>query len=320
MEASVSTRGGCSFNQLCEGDISTYCSDNLVDIRGLTQLEEAKNKIVAKINDIIKSLETSREKRVAKIYLGKTYIHRRRASSNRYLDLNPMDDRTWRLKGISGRWNEHRRTDYGKDGMVVLAAVTKEAIPPQCQDRIHQQDYAFAIEQRLLHHFIIATADRRVVNPGFSTGETDQNISAAYAIYMAFAFEEMAQQEPAMSSLPISPEQDPSTTPPVPQTHPYSLLAARQEEITTLLPSQVQANDMLSTPAQLEDAGTLPPQNTSLPQPPPVGPLSLPIPNTHDAKESRDGSSDSELPPGWPDNSSPMEIGSHYYPIEIDSN
>ena len=336
MAESVSTRGGCSFDQLCEGGIATYCCDNLVDIRGLTELKHTKNKIVDKIKDIITSLEIGRGQRVAKIYIGKTYIQRRKKRKKNILkrtkskrttsksqgrNLDPMDGKTWRVDGISDRWKDHRSKDYGKDGMVVLAAVTKEAIPPRCWDRIKKEDYAFAIEQRLLHHFLIATADQRVVNQGFCTGGTNKNKSAAYAIYMTFAFEETAQQELAMPASPISPEQDQSPTPPPPQTELYSLLEDEQVENTICLPCVTEANDTCLMQEQLQDAaGMLPPQNSFLPQSQTVGALSLPITDIYDTQQNKDDdSSDLELPPGWPVTTRLWQIGSHTHPIQVDS-
>ena len=233
-----------------------------------------------------------------------------------------MNSRTWKVGGISDRWNEHKSKDYyGKDGMVVLAAVTEEAIPPQGQDHIKKEDYAFAIEQRLLHHFLIATADQRVVNQGFCTGGTDKNRSAAYAIYMTFAFEEKAHQEPATLSPPISSEQDQSPTPSPPQTDPYSLIEDEQVENIKSLPSMAQANDTSSMPAQLQDpAGTPPPQNAPQPQLGSVGSLFLPITGIQYTEQSKDDdSSDSELPPGWPIPSRLEQTGSQAHPIEVDS-
>ena len=128
---------------------ASYRYNNLVDIRRLTQLKHIKSKIVGKIRDIITSLEISSEQRVAKTYIGKMYNHRQKTAGGHYQDLNPMNSRTWKVGGISDRWKEHKSKDYGKDGMVVLAAVTEEAIPPQCQDRIKFfLDYAFANEGR----------------------------------------------------------------------------------------------------------------------------------------------------------------------------
>ena len=223
MTEGVPTNDGCLFNDLCEGGIISYCCDNLVDIRELTQLKHAKNKVADKIKDIIISLQIHRRgKRVAKIYIGKTGFDCKETQEDQDQKLDPMNYKTWNLKGIKNRWkgNRSKNKENCKDGMIVLAAVTKEAIPLRCRDRITKEDYAFAIEQALLHHFVITTADPRVVNQNFHTGGINGDRSAAaYAIYMTFTFEERAQQEPAQQE-PTPRNQSP--TPPPPQTKPNS--------------------------------------------------------------------------------------------------
>ena len=276
MAERVRTRGGYSFDQLGEedGDKYVYFRHNLVDIRGLTQLKHAKNKIADKIEDIIISLENGGEQRVAKIYIGKTYIRCEEPQEGQDQKVDPMESSTWSLGGITSGWNDHIKNEegYAKDGIIVLAAVTKEAIPSRCRDRIKKEDYAIAIKQALLHHFRITTTDQRVVNKTFHPGKLDWDKSPAYAIYMTFALEERAKKEPAKLTPPTSLE-DQGPTPSAPPTDSNSPKEVEKVKKQPKCPSsKTKANDKSSTPAQPNDpADKPPPQDKSPPQVQTVG-------------------------------------------------
>ena len=44
-----------------------------------------------------------------------------------------MEPYTWKKNGISSRWGCHKKTEYVRDGLIVLAAVNKDAVPQQCK-------------------------------------------------------------------------------------------------------------------------------------------------------------------------------------------
>ena len=50
--------------------------------------------------------------------------------------------------------------EYCRDGLVVLAAVIKDAVPQQCHHEVHQEQYALALEQMLLHHYKLDIGDK----------------------------------------------------------------------------------------------------------------------------------------------------------------
>ena len=84
-----------------------------------------------------------------------------------------MDPYTWKKNGISSRWGCHKKKEYGRDGLVVLAAVTKDAVPQQCRGEVHQEQYALALEQMLLHHYKLDIGDQRLHNDTFTSGGLD---------------------------------------------------------------------------------------------------------------------------------------------------
>ena len=102
------------------------------------------------------------------------------------------------MKGISDRWREHHRRDYGRDGLVVLCVTTRETVPERA--RMSQEDLALAMEQKLLHHYLLSHPDPRVVNETFTAGHLAQHNYHAYAVYMAFRYEDTSGSNPSTSS------------------------------------------------------------------------------------------------------------------------
>lgn len=125
--ASKTTRGGCSFENLLRGKEKNYACDPayLVDLRGVNDIDIAEQKLVANVENIFTELEIQRECNVVKFYIGKTFIHK----NKRRKEFNPMDPFTWKKTGIKSRWDKHSKTLYGRDGLVVLTAITRDALP-----------------------------------------------------------------------------------------------------------------------------------------------------------------------------------------------
>ena len=184
---SRTTTGGANFDLLCEGDVRNY-SFNPAKIADEKKVKHIKHKLVKKLKDTVTALQIGSTKKIAKIYIGKTFIQRRRNPGGGFKTLNPLDHHTWKKNGISSRWSEHKNKEYGRDGLVVLGAITRETVPEKCRDRLHQEDFTLAMEQKLLHHYIISHPDPRVVNETFSTGRATHNKCHAYAVYMAFRY------------------------------------------------------------------------------------------------------------------------------------
>ena len=200
---SVSTRGGVPFDILCEGEISYYSFNlvNLVEDRHSEvdgKMDRDVEKLSQKLKDTIQSLEIGpidyEGSEIQYYYIGKTYIHRRKKRGGGFQKFNHMEEHTWRKNGISSRYKYHSKRYYGRDGLVVLAAITRDTLPRDHLPRITQEDYALILEQRLIHHLLINERDDRVCNATFSEGrrqrkpqdDYDEKRAYAYAIYMAF--------------------------------------------------------------------------------------------------------------------------------------
>ena len=193
---SKSTVGGCTFDMLCEGDSPNYACDNLIDLSKESRndgrapsLSQATELLIKHVKDCIQSIEIGRGRDVEQFYIGKTLTHKRKKTK-----FNRKDSSTWRLSdGISKRFKRHRDKGYGLDGLVVLSMVTKYTIPPTVirnKARVKQELYAFALENRLIQHFLIEEDDPRIANPTLHSGGSDGNKSIGYPLYMAFKLED----------------------------------------------------------------------------------------------------------------------------------
>ena len=214
---SRTTAGGIDFEQLCRGAVRENYSANPANLAGQTEVEAIKQKLIAQLESTVRELELHSDRTIAKIYIGKTFIQRRKKGGGRgYQNLNPLKHHTWKKNGISSRWHVHKHEDYGRDGLVVLGAITKQTMPERCRDRVHQEDFALAMEQKLLHHYLLSHPDPRVVNESFTAGQATKDKCYAYAVYMAFRYE----GESSPSTMCQYSEPGPSHTSPSPTNSP----------------------------------------------------------------------------------------------------
>ena len=204
---SRTTIGGTTFDLLCSADsVPNYACDAVVDLRREHGLARAKEKLTKLVRDNISSLEIGMDRQVEKFYIGKTSVQRNRRSRR----FDPMKYQTWRKKGISSRWGEHKHNPYGRDGLVVLGVVNRDAIPRRC--RVDQELYALALEQQLLHHFMIEDPDDRIANETFSPGRREEQTSVGHAVYMAYALAPKLRTEEPSAKQPRVQFSEPSAT------------------------------------------------------------------------------------------------------------
>ena len=194
----ASTRGGTSFYQLCKGNDKHYVCDKkfLVDITHEDTLQTAEEKLINKIEDIFTELH-QKDATVDKFYIGKTYVMTWTGRK-----MNPLSPTTWTKKGISDRWGDHKKEDYGKNGMIVIAVITRDQVPlretddpSKSEPAVHQEDYTLALEQRLMHYYKITKGDKRLANKTFTSGGADKKGSAGYALYVAFSLKKNETEE-----------------------------------------------------------------------------------------------------------------------------
>ena len=168
----------------------TY-TEYLVDLRKETDIDIVRNRLISHCDETLRLLKQKSSRKVEEFYVGKTYIKRKKYPQGRGLEMfDPMDPNTWDKSGISKRWGIHKKEHYGKNGMIVLTAITKEALLHRHQGNKeslpHQEQYTLALEQMLQHHYKLKENDPRFVNNTFTSGGCDGGNSFAYAVYIAF--------------------------------------------------------------------------------------------------------------------------------------
>lgn len=115
-------------------------------VRLTSLLDFAVSRITTELDSIIQDVEEERSGEVTNLYIGKAPITIKKKFKKGSC-LQRMDPTTWGKSGIGSHWRRHRLK--GRDGMIVLTAITRETTP----DDIDQQEYALMLQQKLIKNF-----------------------------------------------------------------------------------------------------------------------------------------------------------------------
>lgn len=182
---SSSTWGGVDYDVLCKGVIKYY-SFNLCDLSGLATVPHAVGKLYLQIVATTCDLETQSGKRIGGLYIGKTFVRRKKR-----IPFNPMDPNTFTKSGISSRWGKHKATYHG---MVVLGVITREiAATMGFEDDPEgtlgwlskQEKCVLEIEKWLQYRF---RDDGRFPHGTHRPGRTTEGRAIGYVIYLCFSY------------------------------------------------------------------------------------------------------------------------------------
>ena len=188
----TATYGGCSFEQLCNKECNYVCDrECLVEVTQQDTLLEADDKLITNIDRLFQVFQTRRGKEITMFYIGKTYV---RWNKKYKRNVAPLDPLTWNKTGISKRWGKHKENIYGKGGMIVIAVITRDQVPTTAASKVNQELYTLALEQRLLHYYQITKGDKRLQNDTFTSGRSDMEDSAGYALYVVFSLSEDGEE------------------------------------------------------------------------------------------------------------------------------
>ena len=170
-----------------EGAEPGYVLDKAVIIEKKS-IKEASGIVQERIEECFKRIGEGWGRPIDKIYIGKSFISTRKEET-----FDPSKPATWKLDGIDGRYQDHIKKDYGRNGLIVVAVVTEESIPRQCKEDeciTHQEEYALMLEKRLIERFQkdpTALQGAKLVNdPHYTPGKMGKKKSVAYVVYMAF--------------------------------------------------------------------------------------------------------------------------------------
>jgi len=93
-------------------------SFNLVELS--PDRQESLKSLYSQVEDSIEKFEKNSREKVESFYIGKTYVDTLQSRT-----FDKADPHTWKKKGISNRWRDHKKYDT----MVVIGCVTKSVLP-----------------------------------------------------------------------------------------------------------------------------------------------------------------------------------------------
>lgn len=179
-------KGGMSFEEFCKSGGTDNYTFNVVDLRKKVTFNERVNSLIEQINEPIGILEKSGRK-IEEFCVEKTFVKKLKKGPK----FNPAKENTWKVaEGVGGRWrNKYKPEEY--NGLVVLGAVSRGMLKGTCKtDGWNHQSYALALESALICHYAFQAFDNRLANRSLYPGNLQNRLSAGYAIYFAFKYEE----------------------------------------------------------------------------------------------------------------------------------
>ena len=149
--------------------------EKAVDVGREWNCREAENVLINKVDEIIQEIGKIR---LSEYYIGKTFVN---AIGQK---LDETDQKTWDLEGIKSRWGDPKYEGY--DGLIFLTVI--KAVKGR---NFTHEDFALALEQRLVHYYTIDRNTSKIKNPTFQEGQRretrgqEEVKKQGYAVYMA---------------------------------------------------------------------------------------------------------------------------------------
>ncbi|XP_072030210.1 uncharacterized protein [Amphiura filiformis] len=193
---SASTRGGTTYDLLCSGITRSY-SYNLVDLNDCQPLsfDTAANALVKQVDDTLTNIAIQQpDKEIEAFTIGKSHARQRskkKGYGRSFIKFDRKDPKTWKFDGgINSRWREYAQKGYS--GLIALTAITRKVIPFDVRQShgkiIDSEQYSIALEQQLIHHYMLKKADQRLENLSFNPGNLCHAERKPFAgiVYVAF--------------------------------------------------------------------------------------------------------------------------------------
>ena len=152
----------------------------------ITTFRRAVNAMERQIKKVLQEEESKKNRKIYLFSIGKTYTHK---TAKAYF-LDPFDKSTFTMKGICNRHRAHRKTKYGKDGMVVVAIITNDVAYKL--GYVDTEQCALDIERKLQDRFY--SEDDRLIHEDYHQGPRVQYPADGYPIYITYAFTEQSPQ------------------------------------------------------------------------------------------------------------------------------
>ena len=94
---------------------------------------------------------------------GRAAINRRKKGreGGNYYTLDVMDPKTWDKSDLKLHWERLKRSECGRDGLIVITVITKTEIPLNYSSDQHK-DYVVKLEEELVNYCMFTKNDKRV--------------------------------------------------------------------------------------------------------------------------------------------------------------
>lgn len=180
-----------SFKTLCKGQQRGIVCDKAVYVGRRWKCKAAEEMLIKKVDEIKDKIG---KKKLSEYYIGKTFVD----AKGRNLDEKKPD--TWNLDGIKGRFRDHRYVGY--NGLIFLTVI--KTVRGDHYKFTHQ-DFALALEERLIQYYKIDKNDRKIKNENFKEGKRGKQADEGderhegdkrhdgYAVYIAVKLTEEEQ-------------------------------------------------------------------------------------------------------------------------------
>ena len=162
----------------------------MVELRNLPDTKTALTKLISGLENVFSTVQKSLK--LTSYAIGLANI----TTAKKY-DFDPKNCNTWNKNGISSKWELLKGKDYGQNGLIVLAAIDKQAIPSICQNSMDQLGYAKELHSKL-HEYLKDIADERLKS---LPNETYTKQSVAHVLYVAYTLSDEETTKDSQVSL-----------------------------------------------------------------------------------------------------------------------
>ena len=172
-----------SLEELCQlAAVEKYDLRSIRTIKNMT-IRDAATSVSEDIQKHLRDMETKRLPELRQYCIGVSEIHRGQSV------FDPENPNTWNnKKSLEKHYSTLSREDCGRNGLIALAVLTQDSIPPTCFENgyiTEPKAYALKLKQQLVED-MIKRDKRRTKN---KTDLAPSEKATAYLLYIAFAFE-----------------------------------------------------------------------------------------------------------------------------------
>ena len=148
---------GFTFQNLCSGTACYVCDEGclLKLTRNFIAIESATAKLYRKLEEIIEEIETKRGCQVVGYAFGRAAINRRKKGREGWSYYDP---KTWDKSNLKLHWESMRRSECGRDGLIVITVITKAEVPIYYSSH---EDYVVKLEEELIKYCMFTKNDKR---------------------------------------------------------------------------------------------------------------------------------------------------------------